>query len=178
MESGLYVSKHAAVWAFVHICFTSAVSKYIVVSLEQVFVAPAHSLDYTLTPLSGDKYTSCLCGNERMTLSWNLSPKALGEASSFHPHFCQGGGITVPVSTSFKSLWNQVNPSKWQNTFEIYWIWDNSQSSFKQGLTNFFSKGLWMCRWLLRLWHLTLPVTMRLWAFQKEVVSTWSLDHS
>ena len=86
--------------------FKSAVSKYIVVSLEQVSVTPAHSLDYTLTPLSGDKYTSCLCGNERLTLSWNMSPTALGESSSFHPHFCQSSWITVPISTSFKSLWN------------------------------------------------------------------------
>ncbi|XP_034459881.1 alpha-2-macroglobulin-like [Hippoglossus hippoglossus] len=47
-------------------------------SCIMVSVAPAHSLDYTLTPLSGDKYTSCLCGNERLTLSWNMSPTALG----------------------------------------------------------------------------------------------------
>ncbi|KAM9318615.1 alpha-2-macroglobulin-like [Pholidichthys leucotaenia] len=43
-----------------------------------VTVTPAPSLDYTLTPLSGDLYTSCLCGNERKTLSWTMNPTALG----------------------------------------------------------------------------------------------------
>uniref|UniRef100_A0A8P4KGZ8 Alpha-2-macroglobulin n=1 Tax=Dicentrarchus labrax TaxID=13489 RepID=A0A8P4KGZ8_DICLA len=43
-----------------------------------VTVTPTPSLDYTLTPLSGDQYTSCLCGNERKTLSWTMAPSALG----------------------------------------------------------------------------------------------------
>ncbi|XP_042342008.1 LOW QUALITY PROTEIN: alpha-2-macroglobulin-like [Plectropomus leopardus] len=43
-----------------------------------VNVAPAPSLDYNLTPLSGDQYTSCLCDNERKTLSWTMAPSALG----------------------------------------------------------------------------------------------------
>ncbi|XP_074527263.1 alpha-2-macroglobulin-like [Halichoeres trimaculatus] len=43
-----------------------------------VTVTPSPSLDYTLTPLSGEQYTSCLCGNERKTLSWILDPSALG----------------------------------------------------------------------------------------------------
>ncbi|XP_040901702.1 alpha-2-macroglobulin-like [Toxotes jaculatrix] len=43
-----------------------------------VSVTPAPSLDYTLTPLSGDQYTSCLCGNEHKTLSWTMAPSALG----------------------------------------------------------------------------------------------------
>ncbi|XP_040901700.1 alpha-2-macroglobulin-like [Toxotes jaculatrix] len=43
-----------------------------------VSVTPAPSLDYTLTPLSGDQYTSCLCGNERKTLSWTMAPSVLG----------------------------------------------------------------------------------------------------
>ncbi|KAF1393525.1 hypothetical protein PFLUV_G00016900 [Perca fluviatilis] len=43
-----------------------------------VTVTPAPSLDYTLTPLSGDQYTSCLCGSERKTLSWTMAPSALG----------------------------------------------------------------------------------------------------
>ncbi|XP_073338260.1 alpha-2-macroglobulin-like [Pagrus major] len=47
-------------------------------SCIMVNVAPAASLDYTLTPLSGDRYTSCLCGNERNTLSWTMAPSALG----------------------------------------------------------------------------------------------------
>ncbi len=44
---------------------------------------PAPSLDYTLTPLSGDQYTSCLCGSERKTLSWTMAPSALGEGQAF-----------------------------------------------------------------------------------------------
>jgi len=42
-------------------------------------VTEARSPDYTLTPLSGDQYTSCLCGGERKTLSWTMTPTALGE---------------------------------------------------------------------------------------------------
>uniref|UniRef100_A0A8C9XDM8 Alpha-2-macroglobulin-like n=1 Tax=Sander lucioperca TaxID=283035 RepID=A0A8C9XDM8_SANLU len=34
-------------------------------SCIMVTVTPTPSLDYTLTPLSGDQYTSCLCGSER-----------------------------------------------------------------------------------------------------------------
>ncbi|KAK5869015.1 hypothetical protein PBY51_009979 [Eleginops maclovinus] len=47
-------------------------------SCIMVNVAPTPSLDYTLTPLSGDQYTSCLCGGERKTLSWTMAPSALG----------------------------------------------------------------------------------------------------
>ncbi|TDH15374.1 hypothetical protein EPR50_G00030850 [Perca flavescens] len=47
-------------------------------SCIMVTVTPIPSLDYTLTPLSGDQYTSCLCGSERKTLSWTMAPSALG----------------------------------------------------------------------------------------------------
>ncbi|XP_078102954.1 LOW QUALITY PROTEIN: alpha-2-macroglobulin-like [Sander vitreus] len=47
-------------------------------SCIMVTVTPTPSLDYTLTPLSGDQYTSCLCGSERKTLSWTMAPSALG----------------------------------------------------------------------------------------------------
>uniref|UniRef100_A0A671UCF0 Alpha-2-macroglobulin bait region domain-containing protein n=1 Tax=Sparus aurata TaxID=8175 RepID=A0A671UCF0_SPAAU len=47
-------------------------------SCIMVTVTPAPSLDYTLTPLSGNQYTSCLCGSERKTLSWTMAPSALG----------------------------------------------------------------------------------------------------
>uniref|UniRef100_A0A671UD52 Alpha-macroglobulin receptor-binding domain-containing protein n=1 Tax=Sparus aurata TaxID=8175 RepID=A0A671UD52_SPAAU len=46
--------------------------------IDDVTVTPAPSLDYTLTPLSGNQYTSCLCGSERKTLSWTMAPSALG----------------------------------------------------------------------------------------------------
>nr|XP_020444082.1 alpha-2-macroglobulin-like [Monopterus albus] len=43
-----------------------------------VTVTPEPSSDYTLTPLSGDQYTSCLCGSERKTFSWTMNPSVLG----------------------------------------------------------------------------------------------------
>ncbi|XP_030266605.1 pregnancy zone protein-like, partial [Sparus aurata] len=47
-------------------------------SCIMVTVIPAPSLDYTLTPLSGNQYTSRLCGSERKTLSWTMAPSVLG----------------------------------------------------------------------------------------------------
>ncbi|XP_029028273.1 alpha-2-macroglobulin-like isoform X2 [Betta splendens] len=47
-------------------------------SCIMVTVTPAPSPHYTLTPLSGDQYTSCLCGSERKTLSWTMDPSSLG----------------------------------------------------------------------------------------------------
>ncbi|XP_035770105.1 alpha-2-macroglobulin-like [Neolamprologus brichardi] len=41
-----------------------------------VFATP--SSDYTLTPLSGEQYTSCLCAKERKTVSWTMIPTVLG----------------------------------------------------------------------------------------------------
>lgn len=58
-----------------NICYNT----YIVISLEQVTVTPTTSSDYNLIPLSGDQYSSCLCGNERKTLKWTMAPVALGE---------------------------------------------------------------------------------------------------
>ncbi|CAI5692216.1 unnamed protein product [Oreochromis niloticus] len=48
-------------------------------SCIMVTVTPGPSSDYTLTPLSGDLYTSCLCANERKTLRWTMIPTALGD---------------------------------------------------------------------------------------------------
>ncbi|XP_070684798.1 alpha-2-macroglobulin-like [Pempheris klunzingeri] len=47
-------------------------------SCMMVVVAAAPAEGYTLTPLSGDQYTSCLCANERKTLSWTMAPTVLG----------------------------------------------------------------------------------------------------
>uniref|UniRef100_A0A3Q3LVM2 Alpha-2-macroglobulin-like 1 n=1 Tax=Mastacembelus armatus TaxID=205130 RepID=A0A3Q3LVM2_9TELE len=47
-------------------------------SCIMVTVTPAPSLDYTLTPLSGGQYTFCLCGSERKTVSWTMTPSTLG----------------------------------------------------------------------------------------------------
>ncbi|XP_057695614.1 alpha-2-macroglobulin-like [Corythoichthys intestinalis] len=46
-----------------------------------VRVTPAASSAFSLTPLSGDEYNSCLCGNERKTLRWTLTPSTLGVAN-------------------------------------------------------------------------------------------------
>lgn len=48
-------------------------------SCIMVTVFPTPSADYTLTPLSSDQYTSCLCGNERKTVSWTMIPSVLGD---------------------------------------------------------------------------------------------------
>ncbi|XP_074542082.1 alpha-2-macroglobulin-like [Halichoeres trimaculatus] len=47
-------------------------------SCIMVTVSPAHSSDYTLTPLSGEPYTSCLCASDQKTFSWTMSPSVLG----------------------------------------------------------------------------------------------------
>uniref|UniRef100_A0A8C8D4H4 Uncharacterized protein n=1 Tax=Oncorhynchus tshawytscha TaxID=74940 RepID=A0A8C8D4H4_ONCTS len=43
-----------------------------------VSVTPAHSLDYTLTPLKNVQYSSCLCAKGRKTFSWTMAPSILG----------------------------------------------------------------------------------------------------
>uniref|UniRef100_A0A8D3CNB8 Si:ch211-212c13.8 n=1 Tax=Scophthalmus maximus TaxID=52904 RepID=A0A8D3CNB8_SCOMX len=72
-------------------------------SCIMVTVTPEPSSDYTLTPLSGDLYTSCLCGSERQTLSWTMAPSALGvmnvsvtaEAVASHAS-CDNEIVSVP----------------------------------------------------------------------------------
>ncbi|XP_037336673.2 alpha-2-macroglobulin-like [Pungitius pungitius] len=72
-------------------------------SCIMVNVAPTPSLEYTLTPLSGDRYTFCLCGSERKTVSWTMAPSALGvvnvsvsaEAVASHAS-CDNKIVSVP----------------------------------------------------------------------------------
>uniref|UniRef100_I3K5B8 Alpha-2-macroglobulin-like n=1 Tax=Oreochromis niloticus TaxID=8128 RepID=I3K5B8_ORENI len=72
-------------------------------SCIMVTVTPGPSSDYTLTPLSGDLYTSCLCANERKTLRWTMIPTALGavnvtvsaEAVASHV-LCDNEVVSVP----------------------------------------------------------------------------------
>uniref|UniRef100_A0A3Q1J1U7 Alpha-macroglobulin receptor-binding domain-containing protein n=1 Tax=Anabas testudineus TaxID=64144 RepID=A0A3Q1J1U7_ANATE len=81
---------------------TATIFNYLT-SCIMVTVTPAPSLDYTLTPLSGDQYTSCLCGNERKTLSWTMVPSVLGvvnvsvtaEAVASHAS-CDNEIVSVP----------------------------------------------------------------------------------
>ncbi|CAN9511030.1 unnamed protein product [Ophioblennius macclurei] len=47
-------------------------------SCMMISVTPPPSSDYTLVPLPGQQLTSCLCGNERKTLSWTFNPSTLG----------------------------------------------------------------------------------------------------
>ncbi|XP_067363561.1 alpha-2-macroglobulin-like isoform X1 [Channa argus] len=68
-------------------------------SCIMVSVTPAPSSDYTLTPLSTDQYTSCLCGNERKTLSWKMAPSVLGTVNV---------SVTAEAVTSHVTCDNEV----------------------------------------------------------------------
>ncbi|XP_041666122.1 alpha-2-macroglobulin-like protein 1 isoform X2 [Cheilinus undulatus] len=68
-----------------------------------VTVSPATSSDYTLTPLSGEEYTSCLCANERKTFRWTMNPSVLGvvnvtvSAEAIESHLsCDNEIVSVP----------------------------------------------------------------------------------
>ncbi|XP_029372544.1 alpha-2-macroglobulin-like [Echeneis naucrates] len=72
-------------------------------SCIMVSVSPTSSSDYTLTPLSGDQYKSCLCGNQRRTVSWTMDPSALGvvnvtvSAEAIPSHIsCDNEIVSVP----------------------------------------------------------------------------------
>lgn len=59
----------------------------------QLTVTPAESAHYQLVPLSGDQYTSCLCGNERKTLRWAMAVATLGERRALPgPLLASNGG--------------------------------------------------------------------------------------
>ncbi|KAM8769558.1 alpha-2-macroglobulin-like [Acanthopagrus schlegelii] len=68
-------------------------------SCIMVTVTAAPSLDYTLTPLSGNEYTSCLCGGERKTLSWTMAPSALGAVNV---------SVTAEAVASHTSCGNEI----------------------------------------------------------------------
>ncbi|XP_029699877.1 alpha-2-macroglobulin-like isoform X1 [Takifugu rubripes] len=80
-----------------------------------VSVKATPSDEYTLTPLSGNEYTSCLCGSERKTLSWTMVPSVLGvvnvtvsaEAIASHAS-CDNEIVSVPergrIDTVTRSL--------------------------------------------------------------------------
>uniref|UniRef100_A0A3Q0S085 Alpha-2-macroglobulin bait region domain-containing protein n=1 Tax=Amphilophus citrinellus TaxID=61819 RepID=A0A3Q0S085_AMPCI len=80
---------------FAFVCFSQGQS--------MVTVSPTPSTDYTLTPLSDDQYTSCLCANERKTVSWTMTPTALGavnvtvSAEAVQSHVsCDNEVVSVP----------------------------------------------------------------------------------
>ncbi|XP_054901641.1 alpha-2-macroglobulin-like [Poeciliopsis prolifica] len=86
-------------------------------------VTAAPSSDYTLTPLSGDQYTSCLCANEQKTLSWTINPTVLGtvnvtvsaEAVPSHAS-CENEIVEVPergrIDTVTRSLRVEIEGSE------------------------------------------------------------------
>uniref|UniRef100_A0A3P8V405 Alpha-2-macroglobulin-like n=2 Tax=Cynoglossus semilaevis TaxID=244447 RepID=A0A3P8V405_CYNSE len=72
-------------------------------SCIMVSVKTKDSPDYTLTPLSGDRYTSCLCGRERKTLKWKMDASSLGvmnvtvSAEAVESHVsCNNDIVSVP----------------------------------------------------------------------------------
>ncbi|KAM9853544.1 alpha-2-macroglobulin-like protein 1 [Aulostomus maculatus] len=73
-------------------------------SCFMVSVTPTPSLDYTLVPLNGQQYMSCLCGNERKTHRWTMKPSILGvvnvtvsaEAVASHAS-CDNEIVNVPA---------------------------------------------------------------------------------
>ncbi|XP_076735405.1 alpha-2-macroglobulin [Maylandia zebra] len=97
-------------------------------SCIMVTVTPGPSSDYTLTPLSGDLYTSCLCVNERKTLRWTMIPTALGavnvtvsaEAVASHVS-CDNEVVSVPdrgrIDVVTKSLIVKAEGSETTKTY-------------------------------------------------------------
>uniref|UniRef100_A0A3P9BWY8 Alpha-2-macroglobulin-like n=1 Tax=Maylandia zebra TaxID=106582 RepID=A0A3P9BWY8_9CICH len=96
--------------------------------IRHVTVTPGPSSDYTLTPLSGDLYTSCLCANERKTLRWTMIPTALGavnvtvsaEAVASHVS-CDNEVVSVPdrgrIDVVTKSLIVKAEGSETTKTY-------------------------------------------------------------
>uniref|UniRef100_H3DA36 Alpha-2-macroglobulin n=1 Tax=Tetraodon nigroviridis TaxID=99883 RepID=H3DA36_TETNG len=67
-------------------------------------VTGEESADYKLVPLSGDQYSSCLCGGERKTVSWNLVASTTGvvevsvtAAAVASEVSCNNEIVTVPM---------------------------------------------------------------------------------
>ncbi|XP_077578127.1 alpha-2-macroglobulin-like [Stigmatopora nigra] len=60
-----------------HFELKATIFNFLSKSIMVKVTTPASS-DFTLKPLSGDQYNSCLVGNERKTLTWTLTPSTLG----------------------------------------------------------------------------------------------------
>uniref|UniRef100_A0A673C1F4 Alpha-2-macroglobulin bait region domain-containing protein n=1 Tax=Sphaeramia orbicularis TaxID=375764 RepID=A0A673C1F4_9TELE len=87
---GEHFELKATVFNYMTSCFT-------------VTVTPDQSSDYTLTPLSGNQYSFCLCGKERRTVSWTMVPSALGVVNVT---------VTAEASGSDTSCSNDVVPER------------------------------------------------------------------
>ncbi|XP_029028278.1 alpha-2-macroglobulin-like [Betta splendens] len=113
-------------------------------SCIMVTVTPAPSSNYTLTPLSGNQYTSCLCGSERKTLSWTMVPSSLGtvnvsvtaEAVSSHTS-CGNTSVSVPdrgrVDIVTQSLIVEAEGSEMTQTYN--WLLCPNGQSLTQAMT-------------------------------------------
>ncbi|XP_075891994.1 alpha-2-macroglobulin-like [Nelusetta ayraudi] len=84
-------------------------------SCIMVNVNPAPSSVYTLTSLSGDQHTFCLCASERKTISWTMLPSIIGvvnvtvSAEAVPSHIsCDNEVVSVPdrgrIDTVTRSL--------------------------------------------------------------------------
>lgn len=111
-------------------------------SCIMVTVFPTPSADYTLTPLSSDQYTSCLCGNERKTVSWTMIPSVLGavnvtvSAEAVPSHvLCDNEVVSVPergrIDVVTKSLIVKAEGTEMTNTFS-WLLCPKGQCSFHQ----------------------------------------------
>uniref|UniRef100_A0A4W5Q5B1 Alpha-macroglobulin-like TED domain-containing protein n=1 Tax=Hucho hucho TaxID=62062 RepID=A0A4W5Q5B1_9TELE len=98
------------------------------VPIWQVSVTPAHSLDYTLTPLKDVQYSSCLCANGRKTFSWTMAPSILGvlnvsvSAEAVQSHAaCDNEIVNVPergrIDTVTQSLLVKAEGTKKTDTY-------------------------------------------------------------
>lgn len=106
----------------------------------QLTVTPAESADYQLTPLSGDQYTSCLCGNERKTLSWAMFPTALGERQAF-AGLQWAQTLTRVVSNGRQGCWRcLLQPRPWRHrspaTTRSCWCLTEDASTESCGLSS------------------------------------------
>ncbi|XP_029965233.1 alpha-1-macroglobulin-like [Salarias fasciatus] len=97
-------------------------------SCMMMSVEPTVSTDYTLTPLSDGVYTSCVCGSERWTVSWTMTPSTLGvvnvtvSAKAVASHIlCNNEVVDVPkqgrVDTVTKPLVVKAEGSEVTDTY-------------------------------------------------------------
>ncbi|XP_062328744.1 alpha-2-macroglobulin-like isoform X2 [Osmerus eperlanus] len=110
-------------------------------SCIMVSVNPAPSLDYTLTPIPGVEYSSCLCANGRNTFRWTMTPLVLGalnvsvsaEAVASHAS-CDNEIVSVPergrIDVVTRSLLVKAEGTEQTNTYN--WLLCPAGESLKE----------------------------------------------
>uniref|UniRef100_A0A3Q3LK42 Alpha-macroglobulin receptor-binding domain-containing protein n=1 Tax=Labrus bergylta TaxID=56723 RepID=A0A3Q3LK42_9LABR len=68
-----------SVLILINVLCKSPIIYYFVISSVQVTVTPAPSSDFTLFPNPEDEFRTCLCGNERKSFRWTLTPSVIGD---------------------------------------------------------------------------------------------------